>query len=341
MKIMQVGLGEYGWRWFADVLLPCEDAEIVGLIDRDEEKLARAGELGKLPASVLFAELGEALLGAARPDFILNAAPPDAHADIVRLAVAARIPVLCEQPIAASLKQAAELALLACESRVPVAIAADYRYRPLVREAKRLLPEIGRLRRIDIDFRRKHEASNYHASLKHPLLLDVAIHHLDLLRYLTGQEAISVTATAWRAPESWYAGFADAVLVLVTEERILATYRGSLDTPKNATDWLGNWRFEGEEGQLTMGGGRLEAYAEDGTLLASYTPDEQEDGDGRAALLASFMHELEAGTTPETDIADGIRTFGTAMAAIEAAERRRTVSVSGGFLEPEKRANGG
>ncbi len=332
MNILQVGLGEYGWSWFADVLSATEGATIVGVVDRDEAKLASAGAYGKLSSDVLFTELDTALRQGARPDFILNAAPPGAQTDVARRAVAEGIPVLCEQPIAESALEAAELARLSRESGVPVAVAANFRYHPLVREAKRLLPRIGRIRRVDVDFRRKHPLRNYYDALKHPLLLDVTVHHLDALRYLTGQETASVTSTAWRAPDSWYAGFADAVLVLVTEERVLATYRGSLDTPKNATDWLGNWRFEGEEGQLTMGGGRLEAYARDGELLAGFACEEAET-DGRAALLSAFMEALKRGVPAETDIEDGIRAFGTACAAIEAAERRRTVNLADGMPE--------
>ena len=57
--------------------------------------------------------------------------------------------------------------------------------------------------------------SNRHYHIRHPLLMDMAIHHFDLMRYVLGQEPVSVHCHAWNPPWSNFTEPPAAVATIV------------------------------------------------------------------------------------------------------------------------------
>ncbi|MCX7773346.1 MAG: Gfo/Idh/MocA family oxidoreductase [Clostridia bacterium] len=249
MKVIHVGLGDFGYSWFHDVLQKDERIEIIGLVDQNIKEIREQKDFPGLADAVFFESIPEAL-ETLRPDFIINATPPKVHKTIDMLALKAGIPVLSEKPIAESLPDAADILSASRQYATPLMIAENYRYMEIARRAKHLLESgaIGPIHSVTVDFFRSHHMTNYLKDLKHPLLLDVSIHHFDVLRYLTSAEVKEVFATSWNPSWSWYKGLPCLNASLEMESEIKVSYRGSLCSPVNSTGWFGNWRIEGSLG---------------------------------------------------------------------------------------------
>jgi predicted dehydrogenase len=306
MKLIQVGLGEFGFGWLKDVLLKYDGIQIMAVVDRNQEALNMAKELPGMNNTGLFTDLREALT-VYKPDFILNITPPAVHKDIDFTAYEYKIPVLSEKPIAETYEDAKEIFDKSLELNVPVMIAENYRYFNIVRTVQKFLisGEIGKINSIHVDFSRKHRMNNYHKSLQHPLLLDVTIHHIDIIRYLTGVECRTVFARAWTPQWSWYEGYSTLDLLLDMEKDVRVSYRGSLSSFKNDTDWMGNWVIEGESGMIKMSEGIISIIKEDGEQAVRVT----EECDSRKLVLEEFINSLKKGSAGETDIRDNMKTF--------------------------------
>lgn len=319
MKVIQIGLGEFGHGWFADILVPHGRLEVIALVDTDQEALDKA--LANAGIGIpTYRNLADAL-DAHQPDFIVNVTPPSVHTEINLQALHRGIPVLCEKPIADSPENVRLMVKAAGDSRVPVMIAENYRYSRIIRKTKSLLQAglIGPMVNMQCTFRRNHWMENYHKYLKHPLLMDVTIHHLDLVRYLTGSEAASVSARSWTPRTSRYSGYSDLDLWIEMDDGVKVAYQGSLSSAKKEeTDWMGDWRLEGEKGILTLSRGRLtvesDALSESKSIL--------EDRDSRIAVVSEFIASLEEGRPAETSLHDNLKTQMIAHKIMDVIEKR-------------------
>lgn len=130
-------------------------------------------------------------------DAIIVAVPSNLHADIVRRAIAAGKPVLCEKPVGLLAAEAQSLAEAAAAAGVVNAVGFTYLRAPLVREARRIL-DSGRIGR-PVHFNGRH-CEDYLADGAAPFswrldaaiagrcgaLGDLGCHILSIARYLCG-----------------------------------------------------------------------------------------------------------------------------------------------------------
>jgi predicted dehydrogenase len=324
MKGIQVGLGQFGMGWLKDILLHHQDIQVIGVVDKNQELLQDVKSLQGMEETRLFNDVSEALYQL-KPDFILNLTPPFIHKEINLQAFAKHIPVLSEKPIAGTIDDATQILDLSIKNNVPIMIAENYRFYQIARTAKKLLQDgvIGEIDRINVDFSRKHRMFNYHKDLEHPLLLDVTIHHLDMIRYLTGVEAKEIHARSWAPNFSWYSDHSTLDLWLKLEKDIKVSYRGSLSSFKNETDWLGDWHIEGEKGLLRISKGKISLS----THVMNTEMEIIEDQDTRKLVLDEFLRALKNGVPGETDIRDDIKTFKIVSVAIESIYTSKIVEI--------------
>ena len=156
------------------------------------------------PGVLVTATARECLQGA---DAAVVASPSNEHPADARAAIELGVPVLVEKPLALDSAHATELDCLAREREVMLSVAMNLREHPGVRALAALLAEgaVGRILRAsawcgswlpgwraDSDYRHSYSAR---AALGGGVLLDVAIHELDYLLWLTGPVR-SVSAVA-------------------------------------------------------------------------------------------------------------------------------------------------
>lgn len=319
LRMVHMGLGDFGSYWFENVLPYTQLTETVGVVTTNAEKMDWIRRVSGLGEERVFPDEASALK-ALRPDFLLCVTPPHAHQRNIMTALELGIPVVCEKPIAETQEDAFRILEASVESGIPVVIAENYRYMDIMVRAREICRSgaLGRLRSVRVDFYMNHRMNdrNYHNALAHPLLLDVGIHHLDLLRFVTGLEPVSVGASAWDYEGTPYSGNSCVLAHVVMENSVHVAYFGSLsgyDRPN--TSWRGDWRIEGEKGQIRISGNDLTVSSDGG--------DFQEHIDENNSLLRmidSIAEALQTGVVIDNDIRNNIRTFNFALKTIAAAD---------------------
>jgi predicted dehydrogenase len=330
LRLIQIGLGGWGRDWHRRVLPEAGDVRVQGWVDLDPERRRSFVADFAVPADRVYADLGAAL-AAHSAEAALVITGIASHAGMVRSAVEAGLHVLVEKPFTASLAEARELVALADQRNQVLVVAQNYRFFPAARTVRTTLNRsaIGRLRHVDIRFRRNVTypvaGPDADTSPDTSVLLQVSVHHFDLVRYLIG-DIVQLSAGRWplgQVSGSSLSAF-DARLELAGG--VLVTYSASSASGAPETPWTGEWRIEGELGQLEWTGkdtseravARLHlASAAAGLSTGSQNLPLEEVPNDRAAVVAEFVQSIRAGRV--SDIS-GANNLGT-IAALEAAQR--------------------
>ena len=346
LRVLLVGLGEYGMLWYR-ALVKRGDMTLVGVVDADAEKFqlleanfktyndttkgtvhtGTADGIVHLAAGCAFYTDAALAMDELCPDFVLSATPPRAHRSVNELAFDRGIPVLSEKPIAEDCDDA--LAIYArAQAGGRLVIAENYRYAPVSRCIRQLLDEgvIGTLTHVQVRLQKRHVMQNYHKDMVHPMLLDVGIHHLDMLRYVTGDEVRQVYADFYTPGGSWYTGYANTVLCMTMDSGVKVVYTGSLDAPANGTSWFGDWVFTGEKGILRYDSTGVSLML-DGEVTAVPLEMDWEAELAMGPLLDAFVAYMVYGVVPGTHIGDNIHTYRVAVAALRSFETKQVEEV--------------
>ena len=331
-------MGFWGRDWARLVVPEVREVELVGCVDSDPAALALLEEQFPISPQKCFTSLDQAL-EATRPDAVLVTTTLEGHAPITKAALEAGLPVLCEKPFTDTLDCAQELVDLAAAKGVTLMVSQNYRFFPAVRTAARLVREgaLGELYEVSIDFRRNDPSppnpQRRHHTDAHPLLVDMSIHHFDLLRLILASEPLAVLCEASNPPWSGYEGPPVAVSSVLFDGGVVVSYRGSWISAGPDTAWAGEWRMEFERGQLCW-----TSRGEDNVLLdrvvmrsrrgrrSTVTLPAMAHID-RAGTLAEFASALRENREPETSGRDNLGTIALMTAAVESAERREWVRV--------------
>lgn len=190
-RVAVIGTGVMG-RNHARVLHGLPDVELVGVADSD---LDAACTVAGAHATRGYGSLEE-LLKKEKPEAVTVAVPTENHYDAVLEALAAGCHVLVEKPIAATLAQADELVAAAKSARRVLAVGHIERYNPAVLELKRRL-DAGQLGPVyQFDAQRLGPFPQRIRDVG--VVIDLATHDLDLMRFLTGSEIVRVYAETRR-----------------------------------------------------------------------------------------------------------------------------------------------
>jgi myo-inositol 2-dehydrogenase/D-chiro-inositol 1-dehydrogenase len=137
-------------------------------------------------------------------DAVVIAAPSDLHRELVGALAAAGIPVLCEKPCGLSSDQALEAAAAAARAGVVLQIGYWRRFVPELCALRERVArgELGELSMVACHQWDEHPPGAEFRQHSGGIALDMGVHELDQLRWLTGQEPERLTAlTAERDAE--------------------------------------------------------------------------------------------------------------------------------------------
>ena len=255
ISVIQVGLGGFGRSW-AELVHRTYGITMVGAVDpfpAAREWAAREFD-GELP---LFASLSEAA-ASIECDAVLVITPPPTHHAIVSEALRSGKHVMVEKPLAMSLAEADELIELAGSVSRLLMVSQNYRYRAPLRAVQQFVAsgQLGDLIAVNAEFRRHTQTlfgeGNFRYQMEHPLVLDMSIHHFDMLRAITGRNVISVDARSWKAPGTWYQHDPAASALMELEGGAPFTYQGDWAPRRSILDtsWNADWTIRGELGTL-------------------------------------------------------------------------------------------
>ncbi|RME32126.1 gfo/Idh/MocA family oxidoreductase [Candidatus Woesearchaeota archaeon] len=181
-----IGVGNMG-RNHARVLSEIEGVELVAVAD----KHAEANKNGKRYWKRFYTDYRK-LIENERPDLITLAVPTIHHHAIGLAVLKARIPLLIEKPLAYTISEAEELIAAAHKHKTLLTVGHIERFNPAVQELQARIKagELGRIYKVK-------------ASRVGPIppriqdvgvVIDLAVHDIDVFRYLIGSEPVRVYA---------------------------------------------------------------------------------------------------------------------------------------------------
>jgi myo-inositol 2-dehydrogenase / D-chiro-inositol 1-dehydrogenase len=305
------------------------DVRVVVVADPNLE----AAEHGKRlsGAELAITDAAEAIHHAA-VDAVVIVTPTDTHARLIELAVRAGKAVFSEKPIALDLAETRRIVELVRESQAPVQLGFMRRYDPGYISAKRRI-EAGELGRIETF--RALSRDTYPPSLKFlrqsgGLFLDMAVHDLDLARFLVGEvEEVQSWGTVLIDPRFAEADDADTA---VTFLRFANGAFGVVETSRRS-----NWGYDirteiaGAVGKVVVEAGQKTPAIFSRDFGASF--DHFENFPDRFAAgyrleLEAFFQALQSGVPPAPGPEDALETLRLAIAATRSWREKRTVKLS-------------
>ncbi len=330
MRLLQIGLGGFGRSW-AELARGAEGIDYVGAVDPDPAARAWAGQALELPDGSVFASFADALEGA---EFaaVLLATPPATHHPVGLAALGAGKHVLVEKPLATTLPDAQHLVAAADASNRILMVSQNYRFRAPARAMQAAVREgrIGRVLTVRAEHRRDTRTlfgeGNFRYDMEHPLVIDMTIHHADLLRMLTGQEVTALDARGWRVPDSPYRHDPAVAALFTLDGGASARYEGNWATHGAETSWNGDWEILGEEGILRWTGGVADPLVGEVTIQRwgespRPLPQPALAHPDRAGTLQAFRHAVATGDEPETSARDNLGSLAIVLATAAAVDR--------------------
>ncbi|CAN5618020.1 Gfo/Idh/MocA family oxidoreductase [soil metagenome] len=336
VRFLVAGLGSWGPRW-CKLVVEEEGVELAAAVDPTVERREAIGSQLSLNRSQLHPDV-ETALREVDVDAVIIVTPPQTHLQLARQAFGAGKPVLMEKPLAASLEDAQAIVAEAKAAGQLLVVSQNYRYRPPMVTLKAALDRvvIGSMMSVAAncqeDMRLFYEPANFRYLMKHPYIIDMTIHHWDLLRYLTGKDVARVFARSWRVPDSPYQHDPACAILLDLEDGTPVIYQGSGATHRPRTSWSAWWEFTGETGRVWSDGGvdnphhdrvHLQAFGE----IAETLPYEPAASRDIAGSLRAFVSALSGGPVPAHTGADNLKSLAVVMACVESIERSAPVNV--------------
>jgi UDP-N-acetylglucosamine 3-dehydrogenase len=197
LKAAVIGVGAMG-QHHARVYDQMPATQLVGVADANAEASERIAHLHHTVACTDYRRL----LDEARPEVVTVAVPTEFHHQVVLDALEAGCHVLIEKPIAATEEQARELIARADALGRKLMVGHIVRFDPTVQALKARL-EVGELGRIFLV--RCRRLGPFPPRVRDVgVVIDLATHDLDLVRYITGQEAVRVYAETEQEIHSAY-----------------------------------------------------------------------------------------------------------------------------------------
>ena len=281
----------------------------------------------------------EEALEAIECDAVLVASPPDTHHVVAKAALEAGRHVLCEKPLATTLQDAFDLVEAANRAERILMVSQNYRYNAPFRAVQRLVMEgeLSELASIKISCRRDTRTlfapEDFRYSMRHPYVLDMSIHHFDLIRAATGHDVRGVYARSWRVPDSPFVHHPAVAALLDLEGGVPVVYEGDWATHEPETSWNGDWEIVGEAGRLLWSGSNedrgtgevvLERWGREPRLV------EQRDLEfvEREATLQALHAAIEGGEPPETAAADNVKSLAAMLGCVSSIDSGEPVDVT-------------
>ena len=335
LNLVQVGLGGWGRDW-TRLVRASEDFAGMAFVDSSPEALALAVK-GGVPEERCFPSLQDAL-AATSADAVLITTGVGGHAPVALEALEAGLPVLVEKPFAATLAQAQEVVRVAGERGLPLMVSQNYRFHPAPLLAAQVVREerLGTPGFVEVDFRRDSARSRppatAHHALPDPLLMDMAIHHFDLMRFVLGREPLRVSCTAFNPPWSPFRDPAAAAAEIEFGGGLVVSYRGSWASSGPITPWAGEWRMDAEGGEIRWTS-RDDPTPDHVTLRPlGGSPERLTLPDvphlDRAGALAEFAAAIRGGRESASSGRENLGSLALAFAARLSARERRPVDLS-------------
>ena len=270
-------------------------------------------------------------------DFCLITTQPWYHREPLLQACAAGLPVLMEKPITSELDQLAPMARAVADSGIRCQIVQNYRYTRRMLTFRELLRDgrLGRLQYVQARFADDYRAygswggpNPFRHEMDDPMVLDGSIHHLDMLRHLTGGDPQQVFGAAFNPSWSSFKGHSAGLYVIEFDNDTRAAYEANLQSAGEPNSWYREYyRAECEDGSITSPDGDTVVLTRAGQIEEKI-PVGEDPRQGHVRVLEQFLDWIEHDTEPECTFADNLNSVALMFAARATGHRRQAVPVA-------------
>lgn len=341
LKVVTVGAGYFA-GFHVDGWLRNPDVTLAGLADLDPGKARRLLD-GWAADGVRVDGDAARLIDAIGPDIVDIAAPPPAHLELIRLALASGArAIICQKPFCGTLAQAREAVRMIRGSGRLVVVHENFRFQPWYRAMRQELDagRVGDLHQIGFRMRpgdgRGPDAylsrQPYFQKMPRFMIHETAVHWIDTFRYLMGEpEAVFAEL---RRLNPVIAGEDAGFLLFRFPGGRRAMFDGNRLVDHAAADTrytMGEALVEGTAGAIALDGfGRLGFRAtgeRDWRPIGGDPPAAGFGGDSVHALQKHVSDHLLTGSPVENDAASYLRNLEIEEALYESAASGRVVAV--------------
>lgn len=324
VRIGLLGCGAIACHHHLPALARLQDAVVVGLADPDPAALARAAGLAK--GAQAHADATD-LLARSDVDAVVIAAPPGLHADLAVAAAAAAKHVYVEKPLAISEAQARNVLDAVAASGVLGTVGFNRRFHPIYERAREVL-SAGRIGEVHLvqtafcepaapgglpDWKRSRASGG-------GVLLDLASHHFDLVRWLLGAELDVVHARTRSGASEQDEALTEIVTSTGVEVQSLFSFRAAHADFIELFGELGRLRLDRHRGSLVVHLRRRRRYG----IRRVWTPSA--DMQARRLLggrgdpsygrsLGAFVRRVGGAQVDTPSLEDGLRSLQVVLAA--------------------------
>ena len=341
-RMIHVGLGGQGETWLTEAIPPNVEAsriEVVAAVDTDpgRHELAQA-ELGLSPERC-YTDLDTALTER-DADFCSVVTPPAAHEPVVDIALKHGLDILSEKPIADTLEGSVRIARAVEAAGAKMGLTMTHRFDRDKETFRQAVNEAGPVDYLTARFtgnvRDRGHYSPYVHEMEDMLLLDGAIHHLDMLASFVDAPCERVYAETWVPDGADYQGDCTGMVTLTFADGTRAQYEGSYANATTLNGWSHEqFRAECADETVVLDNRGVERFPRDPARVGeSARRDEGEWVDPaeretwtNAWLIEQFCEWLDGGKPMATNVESALESMAIVFAAIESSKTGEAVDV--------------
>jgi len=347
-KMIQVGTGGWGAWWCRHHLPPnVRDGliEVVAAVDIHPDALQNAQDGLGLRADQCYTDIQRAF-DENEADFCTVVVPPAYHESVVDVALAHGLHILSEKPIADSMAASVRIADKVARAGVKMGVTMSHRFRQDITTLRAAIRS-GRYGVLDYlvcrftcECRSYGTWGKFRYEIPDPLMIEGAVHHLDLLVDMAapapGARCRTLYAQTWQPAWGEFAGDAQALVTMQVEGGRRVLYEGAKTNAVGLNGWGEEYiRAECSEATLILSHGQIRCLGYDPSRA---TPSRRE-GEGvevpllkqakwaNAWLVEKFVRWLDGGEPMETNVEDNLQSVALIFAAIESSRTGQPVQV--------------
>lgn len=338
VKFVLVGFGNMGRDW-ANILKSHNDAQIVGVVDVIDKSLADAKRILKLDKNAVRKDI-IGVLKHTKPDAVLDASPPFNHSYVTTIAIKMGFHVLGEKPIALSISDAEKIVKLSQKFKKIYMINQNYRWNPAVQALKKfiLANNIGKIRSISINYAQNFNFKDtFRYKIDHPLLVDMSVHHFDLVRSITNAKFLSVYCREFNTTKSKFKNGSSTIATFEMDNGIVFNYTGAWSDIGFDTSFMGTWRISGEKGTIVWDGHsspKVQLKKNNKVISKEIKLSQKQIISDEKIFayelnnsLSRFIASVKTKTVPETWCGDNIQTLKMVLCAIDSSRKGLPINI--------------
>lgn len=350
-KMIQVGTGGFGAWWCRNFLPPnVADGlvEVVAAVDINPDAFVHAKEGLGLRDDQCYTDIRKAF-DENKADFCSIVVPPAFHESVVDVALAHDMHILSEKPIADTLEASVRIAEKVKSAGKKMGVTMSHRFDQDKTTFRHELRS-GRHGKLDYlicrftcDCRRFGSWGKFRHEIPDALMVEGAVHHLDIMADFAGARCDTIYAQTWNPSWGEFAGDSQGLVIMHFENDTRGFYEGAKTNAVGLNCWGQEYfRAECELSTLILSRRKIERYA--------YSPNKEwgkpdvpeeiplleQPKWANTWLIEKFVRWLDGGEPMETNVEDNLQSVALIFAAIESSRTGQPVKVQE-FLDRARR----